>query len=67
MNSTFYMLLSTKKGVKINFEKERLNFLNMERKINKRKKDEIIRIVWKILKNQTIVTILIVSHLCSFS
>ena len=45
----FYMSFSTKKkNRKLNLEKDRLNLLNMRRKISERGKEKIILTIWKI-------------------
>ena len=48
MTSFLYVIKKKKKNIKLNFEKNRLNLLNTRRKINKRVKNRIIRLVWKI-------------------
>ena len=42
MPDFFYAIKYTKRNIKLNLEKERLNLLNMRRKINKKGKDKII-------------------------
>ena len=63
---SIFMLLSPKlRNIKLSFNMDRLNLLNMRRKIIQREKDEIIHTVWKIekKKKRTIFTVLIViSH-----
>ena len=62
MPDFLFVKYKKKKNIKFNFEKDRLNLLNMRRKINKKGKDKIICTLWK---NWTIFTRLIgmASHL----
>ena len=41
----FLYVIKYKKNIKLNFEKDKLNLLNMRSKINKRGKDKIIHTV----------------------
>ena len=45
MPDFLYVMKYKKKKFKINFDKDRLNLLNMRRKINKREKDKIIHTI----------------------
>ena len=46
----YFIKLKKKMNIRLNFEKDTVNLLNMRRKINKRKKGKIICTVWKIEK-----------------
>ena len=43
-----YVIKYKKRNIKLNFDKDKFNLLNMRRKINKTGKYKIIHTVWKI-------------------
>ena len=51
MPNFLYIIKSNKRNIKLNFENDRLNLLNMRRKINKSGKDKIIHTAGKTEKN----------------